>query len=302
MRWSKVGRAGALLVLAIAVAAVFVLKHYESGDRDQPSPGRVVETVVAAGEPLPRLVDLGADKCVPCKLMAPILEELRSDYAGRFEVVFIDVWKDRDAAKPYGIRVIPTQIFFDARDEELFRHEGFFSRADILETWQTLGYAFPIVPGRTASAGPEILEVDTYPLRLETIPPSESPVAASPSAKVVAYYFHWTIRCQSCLTIEATSRQALASGFSEALSDGSLEWHVHNMEEPEYSHFMEEFDLSTASLVLAAMDGDRVTRWKVLENVWELVETPGDLESFVVKETRSFLVDLDRHHETGTAG
>jgi thioredoxin 1 len=87
----------------------------------------------------PRLVDLGADKCVPCKLMAPILEELRRDYAGRLDVVFIDVWKDRDAGKPYGISVIPTQIFYDATGKERFRHEGFYSKQDILKKWRELG-------------------------------------------------------------------------------------------------------------------------------------------------------------------
>lgn len=91
----------------------------------------------AAG--LPRLVDLGADKCIPCKLMAPILEELRKEYAGRFDVVFIDVWKDREAGKPYNLRVIPTQIFYDASGRERFRHEGFYSKQEILKKWQELG-------------------------------------------------------------------------------------------------------------------------------------------------------------------
>lgn len=87
----------------------------------------------------PRLVDLGADKCIPCKLMAPILEELKKEYAGRLDVVFIDVWKDRDAGKPYGISVIPTQIFYDATGKERFRHEGFYSKQDILKKWRELG-------------------------------------------------------------------------------------------------------------------------------------------------------------------
>jgi thioredoxin 1 len=87
----------------------------------------------------PRLVDLGADKCIPCKLMAPILEELKKEYAGRLDVVFIDVWKDREAGKPYGISVIPTQIFYDASGKERFRHEGFFSKQEILKKFQEIG-------------------------------------------------------------------------------------------------------------------------------------------------------------------
>lgn len=85
----------------------------------------------AAAPALPRLVDLGADKCIPCKKMAPILVDLKKDYAGIVQVDFIDVWKSPQAGKPYRIRVIPTQIFFDRDGKEVFRHEGFFSREDI---------------------------------------------------------------------------------------------------------------------------------------------------------------------------
>jgi thiol-disulfide isomerase/thioredoxin len=88
---------------------------------------------------LPRLVDLGADKCIPCKMMAPILKELKTEYAGRMDVEFIDVWKNPDAGKPYKIQLIPTQIFFDASGKERFRHEGFFGKEDILAKWKELG-------------------------------------------------------------------------------------------------------------------------------------------------------------------
>jgi thioredoxin 1 len=88
---------------------------------------------------LPRLVDLGADKCIPCKMMAPVLKELKKEYAGLMEVEFIDVWKTPDAGKAYRINLIPTQIFFNASGKELFRHEGFFSKADILAKWKELG-------------------------------------------------------------------------------------------------------------------------------------------------------------------
>lgn len=96
----------------------------------------------AASEKLPRLVDLGADKCIPCKMMAPILEELKETYTGKLDVVFIDVWKNPDAATGYGIKVIPTQIFYDAAGKELFRHEGFYSKEDILAKWQEFGITF----------------------------------------------------------------------------------------------------------------------------------------------------------------
>lgn len=92
-----------------------------------------------AKQRLPKLLDLGADKCIPCKMMVPILEEMKKDYAGKLEVEFIDVWKNRDAGRQYAIEVIPTQIFYDACGKELFRHIGFFAKADILAKWKELG-------------------------------------------------------------------------------------------------------------------------------------------------------------------
>jgi len=88
---------------------------------------------------LPRLVDLGADKCIPCKLMVPILEELKTAYKGKLQVDFIDVWKNPNEGKKSGISIIPTQIFYDASGKELYRHEGFFSKEDILSKWKEFG-------------------------------------------------------------------------------------------------------------------------------------------------------------------
>lgn len=96
------------------------------------------------GEPaktrkLPRVVDLGADKCIPCKQMAPILVELRKEYEGRVTVDFIDVWKNPKAGDPYKIRMIPTQIFFDKEGKEVWRHEGFLPKADFIAKFKEMG-------------------------------------------------------------------------------------------------------------------------------------------------------------------
>ena len=114
--------------LASAIGLVLAVRNH------RPATGAPETSTTQA--PLPRLVDLGAGKCIPCKAMAPILEELRTEYAGQFEVVFIDVWEDPDAAKPYDINLIPTQIFFDATGKELWRHEGFLAKEDILAKWK----------------------------------------------------------------------------------------------------------------------------------------------------------------------
>jgi thioredoxin 1 len=88
---------------------------------------------------LPRVVDLGADKCIPCKQLAPILAELKKEYDGRVIVEFIDVWKNRAAGEPYKIRIIPTQVFFDREGKEVWRHEGFLPKADFIAKFAELG-------------------------------------------------------------------------------------------------------------------------------------------------------------------
>ncbi len=124
--------------IAAAVAGLFAC-----GEKTSPGvvghDARGATARASAVHPVPRLVDLGAGKCIPCKAMAPILEQLRVDYTGRLEVTFIDVWQKPDEARAYGIQMIPTQIFYGADGRELARHEGFISREEILAQWKALG-------------------------------------------------------------------------------------------------------------------------------------------------------------------
>lgn len=85
------------------------------------------------------MVDLGADSCIPCKMMAPIIEKLEKAYRGKAAIVFIDVWKNKDQAKRFGIRAIPTQIFFDKEGDEVYRHTGFMGEADIVGQLKKMG-------------------------------------------------------------------------------------------------------------------------------------------------------------------
>ncbi len=130
--------------LAVAVTGAVALKKGKTPTNSKPAAVAAAasesgKTPPATGANLPKLLDLGADKCIPCKMMAPILEGLKKEYPDRMNVEFIDVWKNPDAGKRYGIEMIPTQIFFDANGKELFRHTGFFGREDILAKWKELG-------------------------------------------------------------------------------------------------------------------------------------------------------------------
>jgi thioredoxin 1 len=85
------------------------------------------------------MVDLGAHSCIPCKMMAPILQKLEKKYQGKAAIVFLDVWKDKKPARTFGVRAIPTQIFFDKEGNEVYRHEGFMSENDIITQLENMG-------------------------------------------------------------------------------------------------------------------------------------------------------------------
>lgn len=141
---SRTIRLTVVAILALALGGVL----WQRAQHPAVAPATATATEAAA---LPLLIDLGADKCVPCKMMAPILAQLETDLAGQLTVRFIDVWKNPEEGPKYGISSIPTQIFLDPQGRELFRHVGFFSREDILATWAEHGYAFT-VPATAAPA------------------------------------------------------------------------------------------------------------------------------------------------------
>lgn len=134
-----------VLVVAAASAAIVLKGAKQRNAADSIAPVAAAATEAAAATSsdavarLPKLLDLGATKCVPCKMMAPILEELKKEHTGKLKVEFIDVWENEDAGKQYGVEMIPTQIFYDADGKELFRHTGFYGKEDILAKWKELG-------------------------------------------------------------------------------------------------------------------------------------------------------------------
>jgi len=134
-----------IFIIAVAAAVIGIVKTQFPNDTASEFSSKTQNAHTPIDfEKLPEkgmvtLIDLGATECIPCKMMAPIMEKLEADYQGKAVIAFIDVWKHKDQAPKYGIRAIPTQIFFDESGKEIFRHQGFLSEDGIVNQLEKMG-------------------------------------------------------------------------------------------------------------------------------------------------------------------
>ncbi|MEW6182998.1 MAG: nitrophenyl compound nitroreductase subunit ArsF family protein [Bacillota bacterium] len=121
----------------------------------------------------------------------------------------------------------------------------------------------------------------------------DKPSADEPAAKeqktVIAYYFHATARCSSCINIENYTREVIEDDFTGAIKDRQLLWHVVNVEEPGNEHFIQDYQLYSQSVVLVEMQNGKQTRWKNLKKVWSLLNDKAVFQKYVQEEVSTFL-------------
>ncbi|WP_136526746.1 thioredoxin family protein [Geomonas ferrireducens] len=87
----------------------------------------------------PTVIDLGARTCIPCRKMAPILENLAAEYRGKASVLFIDVNENQAAAEKFRVQMIPTQVFFDKNGKEIKRHIGSMEKTEMVRDLKAAG-------------------------------------------------------------------------------------------------------------------------------------------------------------------
>ncbi len=113
----------------LVIVGIWVFKNAESGESNLSSNNtstiqddnpdfdlnvtKVIDLDKLKSYGLPILIDFGADSCLPCKEMAPVLKKLNQELRGKAIILFVDVWKNQSLADGYPISVIPTQVFFD---------------------------------------------------------------------------------------------------------------------------------------------------------------------------------------------
>jgi len=108
-------------------------------------------------------------------------------------------------------------------------------------------------------------------------------------AKVIAYYFHGNVRCATCRTIEAYTKEAIDSAFTDQLKSRALEWHVVNIDHGQNRHFIRDYQLYTRSVVLADLHDGKQVRWKNLDKIWTLVRNKTEFAKYIQSEVKLFL-------------
>ena len=100
------------------------------------------------------------------------------------------------------------------------------------------------------------------------------------------------MRCTTCRTIEAYSREAILNHFKSDIDRGRLEWQVVNVELPKNEHFVKDYQLFTKSVVLVHIANGKQQSYKILNDVWELVGDKARFQAYIDKEVRGYLARL----------
>ena len=110
--------------------------------------------------------------------------------------------------------------------------------------------------------------------------------------RVVVYYFHRTLRCDTCLKFEAYTGEALGAAFAGELGDGTLEWHVVNLDNPGNEHFVDDYYITESSVVAIEFRGGEQKGWTNLDAIWGCVGNKPTFLSYIQSEVTTRLVGV----------
>lgn len=201
-----------------------------------------------------------------------------------FSIVFL-LYKEfgqRHSEKPSGIA--ETQIA-DTSQKSQSPNKDTTTRKDLVASTQKTD------PAKTILKGDKKSFAKSPPVAKGTEEKSTSPQPAQQvlKSKVVAYYFHGTRRCATCLTIERYSREAVEQYFAKDIQEGRLEFRSLNTDEPENRHYIEDYQIAFQSLILTLLKDDIQTKWKNLPEVWLRVRDKEKFFEYVKDEVEKFL-------------
>ena len=96
-----------------------------------------LKQALTSGKPV--LVDFGANSCIPCRQMRPVLKEVGTEYSEKAKILIIDVYKNKNLAQEYKVLMLPTLVFFDSKGKEAFRNVGIMEKEKIVGKLKEIG-------------------------------------------------------------------------------------------------------------------------------------------------------------------
>jgi hypothetical protein len=145
---------------------------------------------------------------------------------------------------------------------------------------------------------PLMAALDAKPLASAKDSTTNEPTTTATSPQVIAYYFHGTVRCETCLLIENYAKAAIEQQFGEELVAKRLVFLPVNYDLPENAHFLKDYKLPCPSLVLVRQTNGKDEKWKLLSDTWQLVHEPAKLNRYVETEVRTFLRGREQQTHT----
>jgi hypothetical protein len=114
-------------------------------------------------------------------------------------------------------------------------------------------------------------------------------VAPASNHKIMVYYLYFNPRCETCLNMEAYSKEAVETGFAQEIKAGKVEWHAYDVDKEPYKHFWTDFKMDTKELIMLDMVDGKQVRWKNCDKIWDLANVKPDFLTYVQNEVRAYL-------------
>ena len=138
---------------------------------------------------------------------------------------------------------------------------------------------------------------------------ADKPAAPPPTAaervtnvQVIAYYFHGTVRCETCLKIEKQARAALEWRFPMEIAENRLVFKPVNYDKPENAHFLRDYKLPCPSLIVVRQKAGKDEQWKLLDKTWEHIQNPFRFDEYVEGEVEKLVREFSERSDGAQEG
>ena len=111
--------------------------------------------------------------------------------------------------------------------------------------------------------------------------------------KVIAYYFHPTARCPTCISIENFTKEVIQTRFEKEGKEGLITFRELNIEDSLNEHYIDDYNLQFSSVILTKFVNNKQVKWKNLEHVWKFANDKEQFFKYASIEIKGFLKEKE---------